>query len=110
MGRHKTMTAEDKQQYCRDYYHRTKSERAHEYSLVAKRAYLRKQLKETGLLSNPDKSKMIQDKIDAITKELDGIRDARWQQKRAEGKALFKKFKEDDNSNETINATTITIQ
>ena len=55
MGRHKTMTKEDKQQYCRDYYYKTKDERLHEYELVSKRAYLRRKIKELGD-TNPEKT------------------------------------------------------
>ena len=84
------MTKEDKQQYCRDYYHKTKAERAHEYALVSKRAYLRKRVKE--LEPDSDKAKTMQSHIDAITQELEQIRAARWQAKRDAGGALFKKF------------------
>ena len=91
MGRHKTMTKEDKQQYCRDYYYKTKDERSHEYALVSKRAYLRKKVKEIGDM-NPDKVAELEKNIEAITAELEPIRKARWEAKRANGKAQFKQF------------------
>ena len=63
---------------------------AHEYSLVSRRAYLRR------MYLRPDnddaKRTQIQQQIDAITKELDDIRNARWQAKREAGGALFKKW------------------
>lgn len=101
MGRHKTMSKEDKQEYCRQYYHKTKGERAHEYALTSRRSYLRKKLKElypssmetliadTHLYSSIIK---IQEQIDSITEELNKIRAERWNAKRAAGKALFKQF------------------
>ena len=91
MGRPKTRTPEDIIKYGMDYYYKHKDERGHEFSLVSTRSRLRKSLKALGD-SNPEKSKKLLYRIEAITKELDGIRDARWQKKRAEGKALFKKF------------------
>ena len=90
MGRHKTMSKEDKLAYCREYYHKTKGERAHEYSLVSRRAYLRRIYLRT---DNDDaKRAQLQQQIDDITKELDEIRNARWQAKREAGGALFKKW------------------
>ena len=100
MGRRGFMTPEDKQQYCRDYYHKTKGERAHEYALVSKRAYLRKRVKE--LEPESDKAKNMQYHIDAITRELEQIRLERWHAKRDAGGALFKRF-------DTINEQPINI-
>ena len=104
MGRTKTMTKEDKQAYCREYYYKTRNERAHEYLLVSKRAYLRKKLKS--LCPNDvidlDNDRMFNDvinirrQIETINAELKPIREARWNAKRAEGKALFKHFSDDD--------------
>ena len=91
MGRQKTMSKEDKRLYCREYYYKTKSERAHEYTLVSRRAYLRRQVKELGD-TNPAKVADLQQQIDAINVELEPIRKARWEAKRAAGKALFKHF------------------
>ena len=108
MGRKQTRTADDILQYGRDYYNKHKAERAHEYSLVSNRSRLRRRLKALGD-DNMDKVKQIQEKIDAITKELNDIRDARWEQKRTEGKALFKKFPNDNHTNNTINETPVTI-
>ena len=104
MGRRQTRTSEDILQYGRDYYYKHKAERAHEYSLVSNRSRLRKKLKALGD-TMPEETKKIQERIDAITKELDSIRTARWEQKRADGKALFKKFHSD-----TINETPVAIQ
>ena len=89
MGRHKTMSKEDKQAYCRDYYHKTKGERSHEYALTSRRSYLRKQLKSA---TEPDKIAHIQAQIDSITEELNKIRAERWNAKREAGGALFKKW------------------
>ena len=101
MGRHKTMSKEDKQAYCRDYYHKTKGERSHEYALTSRRSYLRKKLKElcpssleiliddTNLYN---KVIQIQDEIARITEELNKIRAERWNAKREAGGALFKKW------------------
>lgn len=104
MGRPKTMTKEDKQQYCRDYYYKTKEERAHEYTLVSRRAYLRKKLKDIGD-TNPAKTSELQKEIEVINAELEPIRQARWEAKRAEGKALFKQFPTD-----TISEVPLAIQ
>ena len=117
MGRTRTMTKEDKQAYCREYYYKTKHERAHEYLLVSKRAYLRKKLK---LLCPNDVIDLEDDKmfndvinirkqIEAINAELKPIRDARWNAKRAEGKALFKHFNDNDDA-ETISTTSNEIE
>ena len=89
MGRHKTMSKEDKQAYCREYYHKTKGERSHEYALTSRRSYLRKQLKSA---HEPDKMEHIQAQIDSITEELNKIRAERWNAKREAGGALFKKW------------------
>ena len=117
MGRRQTRTSEDILQYGRDYYYKHKAERAHEYSLVSNRSRLRKKLRELAASEDPrrklkalgdtmpEETKKIQERIDAITKELDSIRTARWEQKRANGKALFKKFHSD-----TINETPVAIQ
>ena len=99
MGRRKFMTKEDKQQYCRDYYYRTKNERAHEYTLVSRRAYLRKRIKDIGD-SNPVKVSEMEKEIAVINAELEPIRKARWEAKRSEGKALFKHFSDEDVINE----------
>ena len=89
MPRTKTMSKEDKQEYCRQYYHKTKAERAHEYNITSRRSYLRKQLKTT---TDPDKIAHIQSQIDSITEELNKIRAERWNAKREAGGALFKKW------------------
>ena len=94
------MTKEDKQQYAKEYYEKTKGERAHEYALVSKRSYLRKQIAEVGD-TNSDKVATIQAKIEAIDTELNAIRDARWKAKREAGGALFKKFPEKQISTES---------
>lgn len=93
MPRVKTMSKEDKMAYARDYYHKTKSERAHEYALVSLRGQLRKKLRDLDPDSEKfdEKSSSIQARIDEITTELDGIRKERWDAKRAAGGALFKK-------------------
>lgn len=109
MGRPQTRTPEDILQYGRDYYYKHKGERAHEYSLVSNRSRLRKKLKALGD-TNPEKSKKIQERIAAITKELDDIRNARWTQKRANGKALFKKFHSDTEVTNVIDETPVAIQ
>ena len=105
MGRPQTRTPEDILQYGRDYYYKHKAERAHEYSLVSNRSRLRRKLKALGD-TNPEKSKKVQERIEAITKELDEIRNARWEAKRAAGGARFKRFA----SNETISETSVDIQ
>ncbi len=97
MGRPQTRTPEDILQYGRDYYYKHKAERAHEYSLVSNRSSLRKKLKSLEE-TNPEKAQQIRERIEAITKELDDIRNARWEQKRADGKALFKKFPSNSNT------------
>ena len=109
MGRHKTMTKEDKQQYCRDYYYKTKDERLHEYELVSKRAYLRRKIKELGD-ANPEKIAELEKKIEVINAELEPIRRARWEAKRAAGKAKFKHFDDDETVRQVINETPIAIQ
>lgn len=95
MGRTKTMTKEDKQAYCREYYYKTRNERAHEYLLVSKRAYLKKRVKQLAE-SNPAKAAELEKQIETINAELKPIREARWNAKRAEGKALFKHFSDSD--------------
>ena len=101
MGRHKTMSKEDKLAYCREYYHKTKAERAHEYALVSRRSYLRKKLSEITpesmeiLLDNTElynKVIQMQGEIARITEELNKIRAERWNAKREAGGALFKKW------------------
>ena len=89
------MTTEDKQEYCRQYYNKTKGERPHEYSLVSRRAFLRKQIRLLGL-DNLIKTAALQKQGDAITAELKPIRQARWAAKRAAGGALFKHFSDDE--------------
>ena len=89
------MTKEDKKEYCRQYYNKTKGERHHEYSLVSRRAFLRKKIKLIGL-DNPTKVAELQKQVDAINAELKPIRDARWEAKRAAGGALFKHFSDND--------------
>ena len=108
MPRTRTMTKEDKQEYCRQYYNKTKGERHHEYSLVSRRAFLRKKIKELGL-SNPNKVAELQKQVDAINAELKPIREARWEAKRAAGGALFKHFSDDDLA-QTINEVPSAIQ
>ena len=108
MPRTKTMTKEDKQEYCRQYYNKTKGERHHEYSLVSRRAFLRKQIRLLGL-DNPSKAAALQKQVDAITAELKPIRQARWEAKRAAGGALFKHFSDDDLA-QTINELPTAIQ
>ena len=105
MGRKQTRTSADILQYGRDYYNKHKEERAHEYSLVSNRSRFRRQLKSLDDASS-DKAKQIQAKIDAITQELDTIRNARWEAKREAGGARFKRF----TSNETISETSVDIQ
>ena len=85
------MTKEDKQAYSREYYYKTKGERAHEYALVSRRAYLRKQLKELDG-TNHIRAVELRKQIEVINEELEPIRQARWEAKRAAGKALFKRF------------------
>ena len=97
------MTKEDKRQYCRDYYYKTRDERAHEYTLVSRRAYLRKRIKELGDM-DPEKVSELQKEIDVITAELEPIRKARWDAKRADGKARFKHFE-----HESINEVPVAI-
>ena len=101
MGRPKTMSKEDKQAYCREYYYKTKGERSHEYALTSRRSYLRKKLKElcpSSLETIIDDTKLydsitkIQAQIDSITEELNKIRAERWNAKREAGGALFKKW------------------
>lgn len=105
MGRPQTRTPEDILQYGRDYYYKHKAERAHEYSLVSNRSRLRKKLKALGD-TNPEKSKKVQERIEAITKELDEIRNARWEVKREAGGARFKRIP----SNNTISEVPVAIQ
>ena len=105
MGRKQTRTSDDILQYGRYYYHKHKAERAHEYSLVSNRSRFRRQLKALDDASS-DKAKQIQAKIDAITQELDTIRNARWEAKREAGGARFKQFP----ANETISESEVTIQ
>ena len=108
MPRTKTMTKEDKKEYCRQYYNKTKGERHHEYSLVSRRAFLRKQIRLLGL-DNPIKAAALQKQVDAITAELKPIRQARWAAKRASGGALFKHFSDDDLA-QTINEVPSAMQ
>ena len=105
MGRKQTRTSDDILQYGRDYYNKHKAERAHEYSLVSNRSRFRRQLKALDD-ADSDKAKQIQAKIDAITQELDTIRNARWEAKREAGGARFKRF----TCNDTINESTANIE
>ena len=105
MGRKATRSSDDILQYGRDYYNKHKAERAHVYSLVSNRSRFRRQLKSLDDASS-DKAKQIQAKIDAITQELDTIRNARWEAKREAGGARFKRF----TSNDTINESTANIE
>ena len=89
MGRQKTMTKEDKLAYGREYYYKTKGDRAHEYSLVSRRSYLRKQLRTA---TDDAKIAQLNQQIEAINAELDSIRSQRWIAKREAGGALFKKW------------------
>ena len=104
MGRKQTRSSDDILQYGRDYYNKHKAERAHEYSLVSNRSRFRRQLKALDD-ADSDKAKQIQAKIDAITQELDTIRNARWEAKREAGGARFKRF----TSNDTISEEPIAI-
>ena len=110
MGRKGFMTKEDKQQYCRDYYYKTKDERAHEYALVSRRASLRRRIKGLGN-TNPEKVAELEKEIEVINAELEPIRRARWEAKRAAGKAQFKHFSSDDEViKQVINEIPVAIQ
>ena len=114
MGRKKTRTEEDIRQYSKDYYYKHKDECGHEYSLVSNRSRLRKKLKAlcpSGEVSLDDDKLYnqiikINRQINAITQELDTIRNARWEAKREAGGARFKRF----TSNDTINESTANIE
>ena len=99
MGRKQSRTHDDILAYGRQYYEQTKEERQHEYALVAKRSYYRNKLKAE---TDDAKIAKYQTIIDETQNELDNIRAQRWERKRANGGAKYKK--------DVINEVPIAIQ